>query len=151
MELRERLLKAVEAGGSVRSCAQRLMISYGCALRWVWRYARTGDRQAKRQGGYRSCCLLPHTAWLLEQIGRQPDLTLAEIRARLNQQGIRVGMATVWRFFRRHRIRFKKKSSTPKNKIGKTSRKRVRLGGTIKPSGLQTSSCSSMKPARRRT
>jgi hypothetical protein len=33
---------------------------------------------------------------------------LSEIRQRLSHQGIKVGIATVWRFFAHHQIRFKK-------------------------------------------
>ena len=48
--------------------------------------------------------------WLLELVGREPDLTLEEIQARLLEvQGQKAGIGSVWRFFHRHGISFKKK------------------------------------------
>jgi transposase len=69
-------------------------------------FRRRGDVKPKRQWGYRQSVLLPHTAWLLQYIEEEPDQTLAEIGQSLSQKGIRVGIATLWRFFRRHQISF---------------------------------------------
>jgi O-acetylhomoserine/O-acetylserine sulfhydrylase-like pyridoxal-dependent enzyme len=54
-------------------------------------------------------CLDPHAAWLLELIGVQSDITLEEVRALLRERGIMVSVATVWSFYDRHGISFKKK------------------------------------------
>jgi transposase len=109
MDLRERLVRTVEGGISVRKAACQLMIDYSCALKWMRQFRRRGDVQPKRQGGYRQSVLLPHTAWLVQRIEDKPDQTLAEIRQSLGQKGVRVGIATLWRFFRRHQISFKKR------------------------------------------
>ena len=94
---------------SVRQAAYQLMIDYSCALKWMRQFRRKGNVQPKRQGGYRKRVLLPHTKWLLQHIEQKPDETLAEIRQSLIQKGVRVGIATLWRFFQRHQISFKKK------------------------------------------
>ena len=99
MDLRERLVRTVEGGISVRKAACQLMIDYSCALKWMRQFRRRGDVQPKRQGGYRQSVLLPHTAWLVQRIEDKPDQTLAEIRQSLGQKGVRVGIATLWRFF----------------------------------------------------
>ena len=108
MDLRERLVHTVEGGMSVRKAACQLMIDYSCALKWMRQFRRKGNVQPKRQGGYRKSVLLPHTRWLLQHIEQKPDQTLVEIRQNLIQKGVRVGIATLWRFFGRHQISFKK-------------------------------------------
>jgi len=34
----------------------------------------------------------------------EPDLTLAELEARLGERGVRTTVSSLWRFFHRHRI-----------------------------------------------
>ena len=109
MDLRERLVHTVEGGMSVRQAACQLMIDYSCALKWMRQFRRKGNVQPKRQGGYRKSVLLPHTRWLLQHIEEEPDQTLAEIRQSLSQKGVGVGIATLWCFFQRHQISFKKR------------------------------------------
>ena len=51
-----------------------------------------------------------HEEWLLELVDREPDLTLEEIQRRLlDERGQKAGLGSVWRFFHRHNISFKKK------------------------------------------
>jgi hypothetical protein len=50
--------------------------------------------------------------WLLELVRREPDLTLEEIQCRLlDERQQKAGLGSVWRFFDRHGISFKKKRS----------------------------------------
>jgi len=109
MDLRERLVRTVEEGMSVCKAACQLMIDYSCALKWMRQFRRKGNVQPKRQGGYRKSVLLPHRRWILQHIEQKPDQTLAEIRQSLMQKGVRVGIATLWRFFQSHQISFKKR------------------------------------------
>jgi transposase len=65
-----------------------------------------------------------HTDWLLNLIVDQPDLTLEEVRGRLRTRGIAVSASSVWRFFARHNITFKKKPTRrrtgPRGRAGRT-------------------------------
>jgi len=108
MDLRERLVRTVEGGMSVRQAACQLMIDYSGAPKWMKQFRRKGNVQPKRHGGYRKSVLLPHKRWILQHIEQKPDETLAEIRQSLIQKGVRVGIATLGRFFQRHQISFKK-------------------------------------------
>ena len=49
-----------------------------------------------------------HADYLLALVGEQPDLTLAKIRDRLQARAVRAGITSVWRFFDRHGVTFKK-------------------------------------------
>lgn len=107
-DLRERVVRAVEAGGSCHEAAAAFEVSPSSAIRWVARWRQTGSLAAKPMGGKRSP-LDAHKPWLLELIAAEPDLTLEEIRDRLHELGITVSASSVWRFYDRHNVTFKKK------------------------------------------
>jgi transposase len=47
--------------------------------------------------------------WLLDLVAKEPDLTLEEIRDRLRREKkLAVATSSVWRFYDRHEITFKK-------------------------------------------
>ena len=107
-DLRERVVHAVEAGASCREAAAIFEVSPSSAIKWVARFRRSGSVAAKPMGGKRSP-LDAHKQWLLALTAAEPDLTLQEIRARLRDRGIVVSASSVWRFYDRHDISFKKK------------------------------------------
>jgi len=107
-DLRERVVRAVEAGGSCREAAATFEVSPSSAIRWVARWRQTGSAATKPMGGKRSP-LDAHKQWLEELIAAEADLTLEEIRSRLRQRGIKVSASSVWRFCDRHDLTFKKK------------------------------------------
>lgn len=107
-DLRERVVRAVEAGASRHEAAAAFEVSVSSAIRWVARFRRTGLVAPKRMRGRRSP-LDAHKDWLLGLIAAEPDLTLEEIRGRLRARGICVSASSVWRFFDRHAITFKKR------------------------------------------
>jgi transposase len=59
-------------------------------------------------GGYKRSPLDGHADVLLALNAEQPDLTVDEFRAALRDRGIRAGRGSVWRFFERHEISYKK-------------------------------------------
>lgn len=59
--------------------------------------------------GGKSSPLDAHKEWLLALVAAEPDLTLEEIRSKLGDSGIVVSASSVWRFYDRHDISFKKK------------------------------------------
>jgi len=106
-DLRERVVRAVEAGASCHEAAAAFEVSPSSAIRWVARWRQTGSAAAKPMGGKRSP-LDAHKPWLLELIAAEADLTLREIRSRLRQRGVTASASSVWRFCDRHDITFKK-------------------------------------------
>jgi transposase len=109
-DLRVRVIRFVEKGEAARSAARHFEIGDSTAIRWVKRWRETGNVAAKPLGGRSRSPLEADRDWLLELVGRQPDLTLEEIQARLLEERRRkAGIGAVWRFFDRHDISFKKK------------------------------------------
>ena len=107
-DLRIRVIGAVEGGLSARGAARRLGVGASTATAWVGRWRRTGSSEAKSQKGRSRSPLAAHASWLLALIAEEADLTLEEIRERLAARGIRVAASSIWRFYDRHGISFKK-------------------------------------------
>jgi len=121
-DLRERVVGAVEAGASCHEAAAAFEVSVSSAIRWVAHFRRTGSVAPKRIGGKRSP-LDAHKDWLLALIAAEPDLTLEEIRGRLRARGIFASASSVWRFFDRHDITFKKKPARIRTRSPRRARR----------------------------
>ena len=107
LDLRERVLDAVETGASRREAAERFEVSASSAVKWMQRWHETGSVAAKPTGGSISP-LEKHADCLLALIAEQPDLTLDEIVAAMRKRRIAGSRSAVWQFFKRHNISFKK-------------------------------------------
>jgi transposase len=84
------------------------------AIRWIERWTTTGSVEAKPGTGHSRSPLKQHEQWLLELVAEEPDLTLHEIRARLrSEKRMKAAISSIWGFYDRHNITFKKKLSTP--------------------------------------
>src|SRR5271157_5899950 len=108
LDLRVRVLRAVEAGASRREAAECVDVSASSAIKWMQRLNETGSIAAKPSGGSISP-LEAHADFLLALIVKQPDLTLDEIVTALRKRRIAGSRVAVWRFYKRHNVSFKKK------------------------------------------
>jgi putative transposase len=108
LDLRQRLIVAVEAGSSARAAARRLQVSASTAVKWVQRKRQTGSAEAKPMHGHPPAKLLPHKHRLLRLVAKEPDLTLRQIGERLAADGIHVSKSCLHSFLWRNRIRLKK-------------------------------------------
>jgi transposase len=108
-DLRERAVAMVEEGESRREVARILHLAPSTAVRWLDRWERTGSVAAKPGTGYSRSPLKAYEQWLLDLVAKEPDLTLEEIRDRLRREKkLAVATSSVWRFYDRHKITFKK-------------------------------------------
>jgi len=117
LDLRERVVEAVQAGATRQAAGDRFGVSE------VQRWRATGEFAAKRRGGSNSP-LEKHAAVLLALVAEQPDLTLDEWCAMLREREIVTSRVSVWRFFDRHKVSYKK---NPARQRARTAR---RSGGT---------------------
>jgi transposase len=131
VDLRARVIGAVEAGASRREAAERFDLRPSAVINWVKRYYETGSAAAKPCGGSTSP-LEEHTDWLLSLIAEQPNLTLDEIVAAIRKQHIPGSRGAVWRF-ERYNVTVKKKSlrATERDRedVAKARRRRMRQQG----------------------
>lgn len=111
-DLRSRVVEDILAGASRRQAAERFQVSVASAVRWAQLNDQTGSVQPRPRGGKSRSPLEPHAAWLLELISAEPDLTLEAIVERLLAGlGLKTSEASVRRFFKRHKITFKKNAA----------------------------------------
>jgi transposase len=108
LDLRERVVKAVDGGLSRRQAASLFGVAISTVVEWVRVWHETGSMVPKPMGGDHSSRLKEERPWLLGRIEAVPDLTLEELRRELADRGIHVGYGTVWRFFSGEGISFKK-------------------------------------------
>jgi transposase len=89
-----------------RQAAARFGVSASSAIRWAAQVRSGGALAPKSQGSdRRSQRIEAEAAFILGAVAEQPDTTLAELKAKLGERGMSVGIGTLWRFFQRHRIR----------------------------------------------
>ena len=107
-DIRGRVIARVEGGASRREAGEHFEVSPSTAIKWVKCFRDTGICAAKPRGGSTSP-LEEHAEFLLALIEEQSDLTLDEAVSVMRRRKIRSSRTALWRFFRRHRITFKKK------------------------------------------
>jgi transposase len=76
----------------------------------VQRWRASGEIAARPRGGSASP-LEDHEAVLLGLASEQPDMTLDEVCAVLKERELTASRVSVWRFFSRHDLSFKKNSA----------------------------------------
>ena len=122
LDLRRRVVAAVEAGASRRQAAARFGVGVSSAIRWVAQARTTGDLSPKPRGGARRPSRIDgHAALIMGWVDAEPDLTLPEIAARLEEEvGYRPPPSVVHGFFKRRGVTRKKRRRTLPSRTGRT-------------------------------
>ena len=122
IDLRTRVIAAVDGGMSRRRAAARFGVSYSSAIRWVRQARETGDIAPKQQGGARRESIIDrHADLVMGWIDAEPDLTLSEIAVRVEEEtGYRPPPSVVHEFFQRHDVTRKKRQRTRPSKTART-------------------------------
>ena len=110
LDLRRRVAKAVEDGGTVRAVAARFGVSVATAVR-LGQKARAGLGLGPRKpGGPGRPVLVGGVAeWVRERLRAKPDLTMRALAAELGTRGTPASHDTVWRFVRGEGLTVKKR------------------------------------------
>ena len=110
-DLRERIVRAVEGGASIRQAARRFEVSPSAAVKLMRRVRETGSAAPGRIGGHRRPVLEGHEALLLSLVGAKDDVTLSEIRTELARRGVVVrALSTIHHALRRLGLTRKKRA-----------------------------------------
>src|SRR5271167_2603504 len=88
VDMRERVIDAVEVGASRREAAEDIGVSASSAIRWWQRWNKHGSVAPKPRGGSVSP-LEEYAAQVLALVAEQPDLTLVETVAELRRRRIK--------------------------------------------------------------
>ncbi len=109
LDLRERVVAAVEAGQSCRSVAKTFVVSVASVVKWSQRHRQSGSAAARPVGGRRGYAVAEERDWLLARIAQKPDLTLRALLLELKDRGMVVSYYALWHFLQHEGITFKKK------------------------------------------
>jgi transposase len=121
-DLRQRAVEAVEEGATREEVAEQFGISISSVGRFLKSSRETGSVSAAKFGGCKPYALEAHEALVRQLVAEQPDITLAELRARLGRKKVTVGQTSVFRFLRHLKLTFKKKSA--RRRTGPAGRRR---------------------------
>jgi transposase len=115
MDLRERVVAAVEGGLSRRQAAARFGVSYSVAIYWLKRLRETGSVAAGRMGGYKPRKISgAHRDWLVARC-RAQAFTLHGLVRELAARGLKVDYRSVWEFVHAEKLTYKKRRWSPAN------------------------------------
>ncbi len=109
VDLRRRVVAAIEGGLSTGEAAERFSVSKAAAGAWARLKRATGDVVPKPQGSPEGSSLDVHESFIMGLIEADKDITLSEIAERLEgERGLHVVPSTIWYFLDRRGLTFKK-------------------------------------------
>lgn len=110
MDLRERVVGAIEGGLSTGEAASRFLIGKATAGAWARLKRSSGSVAPPKQGKPKGSVLDAHAQFIFALIEETPDITLEEIAERVaKQRGVTVVSTAVWKFLDRHAMTHKKR------------------------------------------
>ncbi len=121
LDLRERVVLALEEGMSTRQAAARFSVGIATVGTWGRLKRSKGNVQPAKQGKPKGSVLDAHEDFILGLLRDRPDTTLAELVERLAaDRGVRVVGTAVWKFLDRRDQTHKKRLRTPASKSALT-------------------------------
>jgi transposase len=121
-DLRGRVVQAIEDGATIPEAAEQCSVSISSVVRFLRLHRETGSLSSAKFGDYKDFTLAAHEDLVRQLVAEQPDITLAELEARLAKTKVTVGKSSISRFLHHLKLRFKKKSSS--GRAGPTGRRR---------------------------
>ena len=115
MDLRSRLIAAIDDGVSCRAAAARFGVAPSTAIRWHSQRREDAHVKPKAQGGdMRSHRVEKRASDILALCEANRDITLEELRTELSKAGFGISIAGLNRFFKRHGMTQKKDRPRPR-------------------------------------
>jgi transposase len=115
-DLRERVLAAYDRGMRTKQIAELFAVSPSWARRVKQRRRETGETRPRKQGS--PGVIKVNRARLAELVREHPDATLGELRDLL---GVQCATTTICVALKELGLSFKKRRSTPRSRIARTS------------------------------
>src|ERR1700676_4229693 len=110
-DLRRRVVEAIDGGATIAEAAEQCGVSISSVVRFLRLHRDTGSVSAAKFGGYKEFVLVAHEELVRSLIEEQPDITLAELEARLAKKKVLVGKSSLSRFLNHLKLPFKKQSA----------------------------------------
>jgi transposase len=110
-DLRNRIVRAVEGGSSIRQAALRFEVSPSAAVKLMRRVRENASPAPARFGGHRRPVLDAHHALIGSRLDAKSDITLVELQAELARHGVVVRAAsTILRWLKQAGLTRKKRA-----------------------------------------
>lgn len=108
LDLRRRVVAAIEDDLSRNQAAKRFGIGISTAINWTRRLRETGSVEPGQMGGHKPKAISgEHAAWLSRRI-KEGDFTLRGLMAELAGRGLKVDYRSVWELVHAEKLSFKK-------------------------------------------
>jgi transposase len=136
VDLRERIVGAYDGKeGTREEVAKRFKVSVGMVKKLLSQRTKTGDLRPRHRFSGRKARLLPEQGAKLKQlIAREPDLTLAEMKERLE---LACTVAAIHWVVKRLGLTYKKRRSMRPSKTGRTWHKPAAAGKGAKARSIR--------------
>lgn len=109
LDLRKRVVAAIEDGMSRNQAAKQFGVAISTAIGWTRRVDETGSVEPGQIGGYKPKAISgEHAVWLSQRI-KDGDFTIRGLVAELADRGLKVDYHSVWDFVHAEKFSFKKK------------------------------------------
>ena len=109
LDLRKRVVAAIEGGMSRNQAAKQFGVAISTAIGWMQRVDETGSVAPGQMGGHKPKSIAgEHRVWLLERT-KNGNFTLRGLVAELGERGLKVDYRSVWAFVHAEKLSFKKK------------------------------------------
>ena len=129
-DLRDRIVRSVDAGASRRSTAAKFEVSVSFVIRLVQRWRATGSAKVRGTGGRPRHRLEPHGELVDRLLAAKRDTTLEELRAALGREGVVVSRSAVDRYLTARGLTRKKRQAMPPNRSAPMSPPPARPGAS---------------------
>ena len=133
-DLRDRIVRAVDAGASRRATAAKFEVSVSFVIRLVQRWRLTGSAKVRGTGGRPRHRLGPHGELVDRLLAAKRDMTLEELRQALGREGVKVSRSAVDRYLTARGLTRKKRQVTPPNRNVRTSQPQGQPGASSRAS-----------------
>jgi putative transposase len=134
MDLRERAMARLDAGETSREVASALKIAASSVIKWAARRRSLGSVAPGKMGGHRPYAIdEEHRTFVLEEVDRDPNVTLQRLTMLLAERGLKVHAASVGRFLHREGKSFKKKRSAGRATAAKAGAPSRAMGALPRP------------------
>jgi transposase len=88
-DLRERVVAAIEEGGTIEEVAEQYGVSISSVVRFLRSSRETGSVTPAKFGGHKPYALETHEELVRKLVAEQPDITLGELKAQLAKEKVR--------------------------------------------------------------
>ena len=134
LDLRRRVIEAIEGGMSARGAAERYSVAASTAINWYRRWREKGSLEPDPQGKPRGSKLDAHERFIFDLVAANKDIALYEIADKLAvERGVQTCPATVWYFFSKRGWTHKKRLATHRNSSAPMSSPDVTPGSMASP------------------